>query len=78
MRYHDVHSLLKSFRDNNYDTDLAEIKDVLTEERKKSRELTANKKEMVDKKKSTDVKIITLTKQLRKVEETADIEELER
>jgi DNA repair exonuclease SbcCD ATPase subunit len=74
---YDVHSLLKSFRDNNYDTELAEIKDVLTEERKKSRGLTANKKEMSDKKKSTDVKIITLTKQLRKVEETADIEELE-
>ena len=74
---HDVHSLLKSFRDNNYDTELANIKDVLTEERKKSRELTANKKEMVDKKKSTDAKIISLTKQLRKVEETADIEELE-
>ena len=74
---HDVHSLLKSFRDNNYDTDLAEMKDVLTEERKKSRELTADKKEMADKKKSTDAKIITLTKQLRKVEETADIEELE-
>ena len=61
FKIHDVHSLLKSFRDNNYDTDLAEIKDVLTEERKKSRELTANKKEMTDKKKSTDVKIITLT-----------------
>jgi len=74
---YDVHSLLKSFRDNNYDKELAEIKDILTEERKKLRELTANKKEMVDKKKSTDNKIISLTKQLRKVEESADIEELE-
>ncbi len=75
---HDVQSLLKSFRDNNYDKDLAEIKDSLVGMRKDSRELTASKKDMVVSKKEEDKKIISLTKKLKKVDDTADgIDELE-
>ena len=75
---HDVHALLKSFRDNNYDTDLADIKESLTDFRKSSRELTASKKEMVDNKKKTDRKIISLTKKLKKVDENIEsLDELE-
>ena len=75
---HDVQSLLKSFRDNNYDTDLAEIKESLTDFRKESRELTATKKEMVSNKKKSDRKIISLTKKLKKVDDTvSSLDELE-
>ena len=75
---HDVSSLLKSFKNNNYDTDLANIKESLTDFRKDSREKTSSKKEMVANKKREDRKIIHLTKQLRKVDETADsLDELE-
>ena len=69
---HDVHALLKSFRDNNYDTDLASIKESLTKFRKESREFTKNKKDMIEKKKETDKKIISLTKKLRKVDENLE------
>ena len=69
---HDVHALLKSFRDNNYDTDLASIKESLTKFRKESREFTTNKKDMIEKKKETDKKIISLTKKLRKVDENLE------
>ena len=69
---HDVHALLKSFRDNNYDTDLASIKESLTKFRKESREFTINKKDMIEKKKETDKKIISLTKKLRKVDENLE------
>ena len=69
---HDVQSLLKSFRDNNYDRDLADIKESLTDFRKQSRELTASKKEMVADKKKSDRKIITLTKKLKKVDENLE------
>ncbi len=44
---HDVQALLKSFRDNNYDTDLASIKENLTKFRKESREFTTSKKDMI-------------------------------
>ena len=75
---HDVQSLLKSFRDNNYDTDLAQIKESLTDFRKESRELTATKKEMVANKKKSDKKIISLTKKLKKVDDTVgSLDELE-
>ena len=69
---HDVQALLKSFRDNNYDRDLAEIKESLTDFRKDSRELTASKKEMVGNKKKTDRKIISLTRKLKKVDENLE------
>jgi len=69
---HDVHALLKSFRDNNYDTDLASIKESLTKFRKESREFTTSKKDMIEKKKETDKKIISLTKKLRKVDENLE------
>ena len=65
---HDVSSLLKSFKNNNYDTDLAEIKESLTDFRKESRELTTSKKDMVVNKKKSDSDIISLTKKLRKVD----------
>jgi DNA repair exonuclease SbcCD ATPase subunit len=75
---HDVQSLLKSFRDNNYDTELADIKESLTDFRKESRELTSTKKEMVADKKKSDRKIITLTKKLKKVDDTVgSLDELE-
>jgi DNA repair exonuclease SbcCD ATPase subunit len=75
---HDVSSLLKSFKNNNYDTDLAEIKESLTDFRKESRELTVTKKEMVADKKKSDRKIITLTKKLKKVDDTVgSLDELE-
>ena len=69
---HDVQALLKSFRDNNYDTDLASIKDNLTKFRKESREFTTSKKDMIEEKKKTDKKIISLTKKLRKVDENLE------
>ena len=69
---HDVQSLLKSFQKNNYDKELADIKKDLVELRKDSKELTIGKKELVSDKKKYDKKIIELTKQLRKVDETAD------
>ena len=40
---HDVQALLKSFRDTEYDKDLTDIKDKLTDYRKDSRELTVSK-----------------------------------
>ena len=69
---HDVQSLLRSFQKNNYDKELADIKKDLVELRKDSKELTIGKKELVSDKKKYDKKIIELTKQLRKVDETAD------
>ena len=69
---HDVQALLKSFRDNNYDTDLASIKENLTKFRKESREFTTSKKDMIEEKKKTDKKIISLTKKLRKVDENLE------
>ena len=69
---HDVQSLLKSFSKNNYDKDLAEIKTELVDMKKDSKELTAKKKELVSDKKKYDKKIIELTKQLKKVDETAE------
>ena len=69
---HDVSSLLKSFSNNNYDTELAKIKDSLVGMKKDSKKLTSNKKELVIDKKREDRKIISLTKQLRKVDETAE------
>jgi DNA repair exonuclease SbcCD ATPase subunit len=69
---HDVQSLLKSFQKNNYDKELADIKKDLVELRKDSKELTIGKKELVSDKKKYDKQIIELTKQLRKVDETAD------
>ena len=69
---HDVQALLKSFRDNNYDKDLASIKESLSTFRKDSKELTSSKKEMVESKKEADKKIITLTKKLRKVDDTLE------
>ena len=69
---HDVSSLLKSFSNNNYDTELAKIKDSLVGMKKDSKKLTSNKKELVIDKKREDRKVISLTKQLRKVDETAE------
>jgi len=69
---HDVQSLLRSFQKNNYDKELADIKKDLVELRKDSKELTIGKKELVSDKKKYDKQIIELTKQLRKVDETAD------
>ena len=75
---HDVSALLKSFKDNNYDTDLANIKEELTEFKKDSKKLTSNKKQLVINKKREDRKVISITKQLKKVDETADsLDELE-
>ena len=75
---HDVQALLKSFRDNNYDTDLASIKESLAVFKKDSKKLTSNKKEMVADKKREDRKIISITKKLKKVDNSAlDISELE-
>ena len=69
---HDVQSLLKSFQKNNYDKELADIKKDLVELRKDSKELTIGKKELVSDKKKYDKQIIDLTKDLRKVDDTAD------
>ncbi len=69
---HDVQALLKSFRDNDYDKDLASIKESLSTFRKDSKELTISKKEMVESKKEADKKIITLTKKLKKVDDTLE------
>ena len=75
---HDVSALLKSFKDNNYDTDLAEIKNSLTDFRKKSRELTASKKEMIKDKKKSDNEVINFTKKLKKVDSNIEsLDELE-
>ena len=75
---YDVSSLLKSFKNNNYDTDLADIKESLIHFRKESRELTSSKKEMIANKKREDKKIISTTKKLKKVDNSAlDISELE-
>jgi|TARA_B100000700_G_scaffold315894_1_gene404604 DNA repair exonuclease SbcCD ATPase subunit len=75
---HDVSSLLKSFKNNNYDTELADIKESLTELRKDSRSLSKEKKENVDDKKEVDKLIISLTKKLKKVDNSAlNISELE-
>ena len=40
----DVNSLLNHFKNNNYDTELADIKENLVELRKDSKELTIGKK----------------------------------
>jgi len=69
---HDVQSLLKSFQKNNYDRDLADIKKDLVDMKKDSKELTITKKDLVSDKKKYDKKIIDLTKELRKVDESAD------
>jgi DNA repair exonuclease SbcCD ATPase subunit len=75
---YDVHSLLKAFRKNKYDTELAEIKTELTDFRSKSKLLNTNKKENIAEKKKADKDIITLTKKLRKVDNSAlNISELE-
>ena len=75
---HDVAALLKSFKDNNYDTDLAEIKNSLSNFRKQSRELTVSKKEMIADKKKSDNEIISLTKKLKKVDSNiVSLDELE-
>ena len=74
----DVSSLLKSFKNNNYDTELANIKDSLTELRKSSRSLSKEKKENITDKKEVDKTIISLTKKLKKVDNSAlNISELE-
>ncbi len=74
----DVNSLLKSFKNNNYDTELANIKDSLTELRKSSRSLSKEKKENITDKKEVDKTIISLTKKLKKVDNSAlNISELE-
>ena len=67
----DVNSLLKSFKNNNYDTELANIKDSLTELRKSSRSLSKEKKENITDKKEVDKTIISLTKKLKKVDNSA-------
>ena len=69
---HDVQSLLKSFSNNNYDTELADIKDSLVDMKKDSKELSSTKRKLVKEKKSEDKKIIDLTKQLKKVDESAE------
>ena len=75
---HDVHSLLKSFRNNNYDTELANIKTELTDLRSSSRVMVTDKKDKVIKKKEADSNIILLTKKLRKVDTSAlNLAELE-
>jgi DNA repair exonuclease SbcCD ATPase subunit len=74
----DVQSLLKSFTKNSYDTELAKIKDSLIGLKKDSKELGASKRQLVQSKKEEDKKIIELTKQLRKVDASADsLDELE-
>ena len=75
---HDVSSLLKSFKKTNYDVQLADIKDSLEENKSDFKNLSSVKREFVRDKKEEDKRIIDLTKQLRKVDETADsISELE-
>jgi len=75
---HDVSSLLKSFKNANYDVQLAEIKNNLTEDKKKSKELSSKRKAKIAKKKDYEKEIINLTKQLKSIDETADsISELE-
>ena len=68
----DVQSLLKSFTKNDYDKDLANIKESLVNMRKTSKKLSVEKKDLVANKKQKDKKIIQLTKQLRKVDVSAD------
>ena len=75
---HDVSSLLKSFKKTNYDVQLADIKDSLSEDKKKFKKLDVQRKALLTEKKECDKEIIGLTKQLKKVDETADsISELE-
>ena len=75
---HDVSSLLKSFKKTNYDVQLADIKSSLSKDKKKSKKLDVQRKALLVEKKECDKQIIGLTKQLRKVDETADsISELE-
>ena len=75
---HDVHALLKAFRNNNYDMELAEIKESLTDFRKESRELATTKKGMTANKKVSDSEIINLTKKLKKVDSNiGSLDELE-
>ena len=75
---HDVSSLLKSFKKTNYDVQLADIKDSLEANKSDFKNLSSVKREFVKDKKEEDKRIIDLTKQLRKVDETADsISELE-
>ena len=74
----DVSSLLRSFKNNNYDTELADIKENLTEYRKESRELSKEKKDNTTDKKEVDKMVISLTKKLKKVDNSAlNISELE-
>jgi DNA repair exonuclease SbcCD ATPase subunit len=75
---HDVHSLLKAFRNNSYDTELANIKTELTDLRSSSKIMVTDKKAKVIKKKEADSNIILLTKKLRKVDKSAlNLAELE-
>ena len=75
---HDVQSLLKSFKNNNYDRELADIKESLTDLRKDSRTLSKEKKENITDKKEVDKMIISLTKKLKKVDHSAlNLSELE-
>jgi DNA repair exonuclease SbcCD ATPase subunit len=75
---HDVHSLLKAFRNNNYDTELANIKTELTDLRSSSKVMVTDKKAKLIQKKEADSNIILLTKKLRKVDTSAlNLAELE-
>ena len=69
---HDVQSLLKSFTNNDYARELADIKTDLVELKDNSKKLANNKKDLVSDKKTEDKNIISLTKQLKKVDDTAD------
>ena len=74
----DVSSLLKSFKNNNYDRELADIKESLIGIRKESRTFSKDKKEQSIDKKDIDKMMISLTKKLRKVDNSAlNISELE-
>jgi len=74
----DVNSLLRSFKNNNYDTELADIKENLSEFRKDSRKLSKDKTENISEKKEVDRLIIDLTKKMMKVDNSAlNISELE-
>ena len=75
---HDVQSLLKSFQKNNYDKELADIKYSLSDLKRDYGILMESKKKLVKEKKSEDKKVIELTKQLKKVDTSADsLDELE-
>mgnify|MGYP000861074323 CR=1 FL=1 len=74
----DVSSLLKSFKNNNYDRELADIKESLVDFRANSRSLSKEKNENIIDKKEVDKSIISLTKKLKKVDTSAlNISELE-